>query len=165
MGVHQQLWSRNELLSQGLLQPGAPGTVQDEGKLEIAVLFTSAKATLAAIETAAALMKGLEGRLSLIGAQTVPYPLPLDKPPVSLAFNTKRLLEVAANSRLDIDISVQVCVCRCRSAMLLTLLRPGSMLVIGGRKTWWPTWERKLAKELRRDGLDVVLLEVGSETG
>lgn len=35
------------------------------------------------------------------------------------------------------------------------------MLLIGDRKTLWPTRERKLAKELRRSGLDVVLLEVG----
>ena len=159
MGIHQQLWNRNEFLSQGLLQPSAPGTDQDEGKLEIAVLFTSAKGTLAAIETAAILTKGLDGRLSLIGAQTVPYPLPLEKPPVSLTFNRKRLLAVAAHS--PVEISVHLCVCRCRCAALLSLLRPGSMLLIGGRKTWWPTWERKLAKELRRDGLDVVLLEVG----
>ena len=159
MGVHQQLWNRNELLSQGLLQPSAPGTDQDEGKLEIAVLFTSAKATLAAIETAATLTKGLDGPLSLIGAQTVPYPLPLEKPPVSLTFNRQRLLEVAAHS--PVEMSVHLCVCRCRCAALLSLLRPGSMLLIGGRKTWWPTWERKLAKELRRDGLDVVLLKFG----
>jgi hypothetical protein len=158
MGVDQQLWNHSSLLS-AALEPGSPGTDQGEGKLEIGVLFTSAKATLAAIDAAAALMKGLDGRLSLIAAQTVPYPLPLYQPPVSLTFNRQRLLEVAAHS--PVEVSVHLCVCRSRSATLLSLLRPGSMLLIGARKTWWPTWERKLAKELRRDGLDVVLLEVG----
>jgi len=159
MGVHQQLWSGRDLLSPAFLHRGSPGTDRGEGKLEIAVLFTSARATLSAIGAAATLMKGLDGRLSLVAAQTVPYPLPLELPPVSLTFNRQRLLEVAAHS--PVEMSVHLCVCRCRSATLLSLLRPGSMLLIGGRKTWRPTWERKLAKELRRDGLDVVLLEVG----
>lgn len=157
MGIHQQLWEDNGL-SVARLLPGSHGADQDEGKLEIGVLFTSAKATLAAIESASALMKGLDGRLSLIAAQTVPYPLPLDQPPVCLEFDKQRLLEVAAHS--PVEISVQLCVCRFRLATLLSLLRPGSMLMIGSRKTWWPMWERKLAKELWRSGLDVVLLEV-----
>jgi len=159
MGVHQQLWKSSDLLPPPFLQRASPGTDQGEGKLEIAVLFTSAGATLPAIEAAATLMKGLDGRLSLIAAQTVPYPLPLDQPPISLTFNRQRLLEIATHS--PVEMSVHLCVCRCRSATLLSLLRPGSLLLIGTRKTWWPTWERKLAKELRRDGLDVVLLEVG----
>jgi hypothetical protein len=158
MGIHQQLWEHSGL-SLARQRPASHGPGEDEGKLEIGVLFTSAKATLAAIEAAAALMKGLDGRLSLIAAQTVPYPLPLDQPPVSLTFNRRRLLEVAAHS--PVEISLRLCVCRCRSATLLSLVRPGSMLLIGARKTWWPTWERKLAKELRRHGLDVVVLEVG----
>jgi hypothetical protein len=157
MGIHQQLWEHNGL-SLARLLPGSHGADQDEGKLEIGVLFTSAKATLAAIEAAAALMKGLDGRVSLIAAQTVPYPLPLDQPPVCLEFDKQRLLEVAAHS--PVEISLQLCVCRCRSATLLSLLRPGSMLLIGARKTWWPTWERQLAKELCRSGLDVILMEV-----
>jgi hypothetical protein len=158
MGVHQQLWDRGDLLPPAFLQRASSGTDQGEGKLEIAVLFTSARATLSAVEAAVPLMKGLDGRLSLIAAQTVPYPLPLDQPPVSLTFNRQRLVEVAAHSA--VEMSVHLCVCRCRSATLLSLLRPGSMLLIGARKTWWPTWERRLAKELCRSGLDVVLLEV-----
>jgi hypothetical protein len=157
VGIHQQLWEHNGL-SLARLLPGSPGADQDEGKLEIGVLFTSPKATLAAIEAAVAFMKGLDGRLSLVAAQTVPYPLPLDQPPVSLEFDKQRLLEVAAHS--PVEISVQICVCRSRPATLLSFLRHGSMLLIGSRKTWWPTWERKLAKELCRGGLDVVLLEV-----
>ena len=91
-------------------------------------------------------------------SQTVRNPLPLDKPPVCLEFDKQRLLEVAAHS--PVEMSVQLCVCRFRLATLPSLLRPGSMLMIGSRKTWWPTWERKLAKELCRSGQDVVLLEV-----
>jgi hypothetical protein len=165
MDINRQIWTHTGLRAPALLlpTPRPPGTDRAEGKLEIAVFFTSPEATVAAIGRAAALLKGLNGRISLIAAQTVPYPLALDNPPVPFAFNKQRLLEIAGKS--PVQMTVHLCVCRSRSEMLMTLLKPGSVVVIGGRKTWWPTWEKKLAEELRRSGLDVVLLEVNGKSG
>jgi hypothetical protein len=38
-------------------------------------------------------------------------------------------------------------------------LSTGSIVVLGGRKRWWPTREKKLARQLRRAGHEVVFKE------
>jgi hypothetical protein len=37
------------------------------------------------------------------------------------------------------------------------VLKPDSVVIVGGRKRWWPTREQKLATALRRDGHRVIL--------
>src|SRR2546430_627774 len=85
-------------------------------KLEIAVIFTSAEATIAAINRASTLLRGLNGHISLVVANTVPYPLTLENPPVSLDFNKQCLLEIAQAS--PAETTVHLYLCRCRSEIL-----------------------------------------------
>ena len=139
------------------LPPDASTIPASERKLEISVLFTSRESTIAAVRRAAAMLKGLDGRISLIDVQTVPYPLPLDRPPVALDFTQRRLLAIAAESELESKASVYFC--RFRWETLLRILKPGSAIVIGTRKRWWTSREKKLARKLQRAGYQTLVVE------
>jgi hypothetical protein len=137
-----------------------PEPVSDEGaarNLEVAVLFTSIRATIAAAHCASKLLKGLDGRISLIEALPVPYPLPLDKPQVSLHFTKRRLRTLVEQS--GIEMTAQIFLCRFRFEALLRILKPGALVVMGCRKRLWPTWEKRLAKKLRHAGYQTVVIE------
>ena len=94
---------------------------------------------------------------TIVMMNVIPYPLSLDSPPVRRDFSERRLVEIASAS--PIETTVHLCMCRQRLETLIALLRPRSLLVIGGHKSWWPTKEEKLARELRRAGHEVILAE------
>jgi hypothetical protein len=50
--------------------------------------------------------------------------------------------------------------CRDSSETLLAVLKPRSLVVIGGRRRWWPTREERLAKKLRGAGHEVIFAEL-----
>ena len=60
---------------------------ETDKRLNIAVVFTSIEATLGALKEAGTLAGSLGGRITLLVPQVVPYPLPLESPPVLLVFN------------------------------------------------------------------------------
>ena len=140
--------------------PARPFTEEAEeadSKLEISVVFTSVKATLAALKEAGNLAKSLGGRITLFVPQIVPYPLPLSMPPVPVDFSERRLYVIANNCRVETRVSIYLC--REASETLQSVLKPCSLVVIGRRKRWWPTAEKRLAAKLRRFGHQVVVKE------
>jgi hypothetical protein len=104
---------------------------------------------------AAALVTGLNGHISLLDLQTVPHQLPLDHPPVSLDFAKHRLVAIANAS--SVETTACVYLCRCPVEALMSVLKAGSLIVIGCRNRWWPTWETKLARKLQHAGYEIVL--------
>ena len=40
-----------------------------------------------------------------------------------------------------------------------SVLKPGSIVVVGGAKRWWPTKNEILARQLRRAGYEVIFKE------
>ena len=58
-----------------------------------------------------------------------------------------------------VDTTVRFYLCRDRDETLARVLRPHSLVVIGGKKRWWPTAESRMAKRLRKLGHEVVLAE------
>ena len=123
-------------------------------QLRISVIFTSFEATLTALRAAGALAKGWSAHITIVVPQIVPYPLPLSSPPVLLDFNERRLHEMA--SRSPVETTVSLFLCRDREETLLTVLKPRSLIVLGGKRRWWPTPESRLAKLLRRAGHEVI---------
>jgi hypothetical protein len=139
------------------VQPSGPPVEEKVQKLNIAVIFTSLEATLAALKEASTLASSLGARITLLVPQVVPYPLPLDSSPVLIDFNEKRFRLMASES--PVETSVQIYLCRDRFETLAGVLTPGSLVVLGGRKRWWPTHEKRLANRLRRASHEVVFKE------
>ena len=135
-------------------------------RLEVNVIFTSPQATAAALKTARSLARDLGARICLRAPIVVPYALPLDEPPVSVGFIEKLLSKLICRMELDsFEPSVHLYLCRDRIETLLRVLNPKSLVVIGGRKRWWPTEERRIANALRSKGHRVVLLSLKRNTG
>jgi hypothetical protein len=125
--------------------------------LKVTVVFTSDQATLSAMQKAAVLAGSLHARLTLVYPQVVPYPQPLNSPPVLPEFTENRLRTIA--SQIPMDTDIQVCLCRDREEALAATLKPRSLVVLVGRKRWWPTPEKNLTRKLRRAGHEVIFTE------
>ncbi len=138
--------------------PELPGYGTRQHGFEISVIFTSFDATAAALKMAGTLVKGLSVHINLVVPQVVPYPLPLDAPPVLREFCERRLRDIANES--PVDTTVLVYLCRNRLGTLRAVLKRGSIVVIGGCRRWWPTPEESLARKMRRSGHEVVFTEI-----
>jgi hypothetical protein len=146
-----------KLLTPATGHPAQPTVEQQGQSLNISVVFTSVESTLAALKEAGALAQSLGAHITLLVPQVVPYPLPLESPPVLVDFNEKRFNVIASQS----PVKTRVCIYLCRDqlATLKGVLRPGSIVVMGGQKRWWRTREERLARKLRSGGHEVIFKE------
>ena len=145
------------LLTPSTRRPQPTPVEETESKLNISVVFTSVEATLAALREAANLASRLGARITLLVPQIVPYPLPLSSPPVLLDWSEKRFGLIANAS--PVETAVNLYLCRDRRETVAKVLKPHSLVVIGGLRRWWPTPESRLARNLRKAGHEVILTE------
>jgi hypothetical protein len=143
------------ILTPSVNRPPRLEPAETASKLNVFVIFTSVDATLQALKEAGKLAHQLNGRIMLVAPQVVPYPLPLTSPPVLLDWNERRLRVIADESA--VETIVRIYLCRDPWRALEQALRPHSVVVVGGRKRWWPTRESRLARRLRRAGHEVIL--------
>lgn len=152
--------------------PAIPANVEGHlpSGLEVVVLFTGVPATLLALRTAAQLAQGLHARIRLLAPQCVPYPLPLNKPPVSSEAMERRLQRLAMRSQLElatapaVSVSVEIVYCREVWDAVEARVRPQSVIVVGRRGGWWPKAEDRVAGKLRTAGHHVVRTAVQKGT-
>ncbi len=145
--------SLEKILAPASGRPSRPPLEESSQSLNIAVVFTSMDATLAALKEAGELANSLGAHIELLVPQVVPYPLPLQSPPVLVEFNQNRLRAMASES--PVETSVHLYLCRDRFDTLVSVLKPGSIVVLGGQRRWWPTQDEILARQLRRAGYEV----------
>lgn len=122
-------------------------------RLEIVVLHTEAKETVGALKMAADLASGL-APVRLVAIQQVPYPLPLDAPPVSVEFLESSFSNMTSAAGVEARIDIRLC--RDARDVVESELGPHCVVVIGGRRRWWPTAAMRLARRLERLGHQVV---------
>jgi hypothetical protein len=134
-----------------------PQRITPEPQLEVSVFFTSREQTLKALRKAGDIARPVGASIVVLVAQTVPYPLPLDKPPVRLDCVIRRFEKIAR--QYPVKTQVRICLCRDPLEMLKSTLSADSLVVVGTRKGWWPTREARLARKLRRAGYEVILEE------
>jgi hypothetical protein len=114
--------------------------------IEVTVLHTSTQATLKGIDTATRLAKDLGAQIRLLVLRVVPYPLSLGTPDVSLEFTERLFLEMA--SRANLELRVDIRVGRDKRVMLESAIKPGSVVLIAGRRGWWRNPESRVARRL-----------------
>jgi len=123
------------------------------GPLEVNVIFTDWQETAAALKFAQSFARGLGARISLRTAIAVPFQLPIDQPAVSVPFLQHVMRKLVAQlNREAFDPTVHLYLCRDLVWALSQVLKPNSLVVIGGRKRWWPTAETRMARALRDKG-------------
>lgn len=128
-------------------------TCAEEG-LEVLVVHTDTDGTMAALRMAGELARELAARIRLILPYEVPYALPLTRPPVSVEFLESRMRDLA--SRSNLDVAAQIYLCRNQRRALELLLKPHSLVVVGGRKHWWQTAAQRLAHALEEHGHQII---------
>jgi hypothetical protein len=129
--------------------------------LDVNVIFTSAKATVAAMRQAAQLASDLGARVRVLAPQVVSFATDLEHPPVNTEFLAERYREIAAEA--GVEAAIQIVLCRDILDALRMILRPNSVVVVGGSKRWWmkwgwPTRESKLARALEAAGHQVLFV-------
>ncbi len=129
------------------------------GVLWLVVPYTTPELTRAALRHAS-VCSDLNVHISLIDVQVVPFPCPLDQPPVNKEYSRRRLRELS--SEIGLPGGVGVVYTRDWLEGFRRMLEPKSLVVLATRKRWWPwpTREEKLAGALTKAGHQVMLLPV-----
>jgi hypothetical protein len=87
----------------------------------------------------------------------VPYTLPLEKRALPEGFLENQVR--ALKRDFPAELSVRICLCRHPRQGLREVLEPHSLIVMGGRKRWWPTEEQRLARFLQSSGHQVMFVD------
>jgi hypothetical protein len=136
-----------------------PRTGDTGQRVEVNVLFTTHAGTLAALKIALRLGRDLRTRPKVLLLYDVPYTLPIEKPAVPTGLLEEQIRALARES--SSEITARIILCREPRRTLQQILRPHSVVVIGGKKRWWPTREQRLARALRKDGHEVIFASIG----
>ena len=134
-------------------RPSGIGT----GVLWVVIPYTTPDLTRAALRHAG-VCSDLDVHVVLVDIQVVPFPCPLDQPPVSREFSETRLHQLIKESRLTGHAAVLYT--RDRLETLNKLLEPKSLVILATQTRWWPTCQQKLARALTKTGHHVMLLPV-----
>jgi len=121
------------------------------------VIFTNFEETRLSLSAANRLAHDLSMRLVVMAAQVVPYPVPLDDPPVSTEFTRELLMRLVRG----VEAEIKLYLCRDRNETIRHALPRGSVVVIGTRKHRWWDRDHVLARQLRRDGHQLMLIDTG----
>ena len=120
-----------------------------DAEFQINVIFTTWLGTHAALQTAGQWARCLGARIVLWFPQIVPRQFSITAPPVPTTFTEQRLQSLAAVCCEDLEIVIRVCLCRDEEQCLLNGLEPESVVLVGGKRRWFPTQEQKLAAFLQ----------------
>lgn len=133
--------------------PDIPAATDGHSGLEVFVIFTDDSGTLAALQRANQLTQKLEARLRLLWPYEVPYALSLTNPAVPVRILEEQLRALA--SRVPTNTEGHIYLCRDKLRTLRLVLKPGAIVILGGRNWWWSA-ERKLARALKNAGHHVI---------
>lgn len=122
-------------------------------KIALHIIFDGMPRTGSLLDAVARFARQLDAHVTVLVPQVVPYPLPLEQPPVSIAFTEEKLAALPAN--------VEIYLCRDRCEAILSAL-PQDSLVAMSRVRWWHREARRLARLLRQNGHRIVFLPQGT---
>src|SRR5262249_5964784 len=128
-----------------------------KGVLWVVVPYTTPELTLAAMRHAG-VCTDLNVHLSLVDVQVVPFPCPLNEPPINREFSERRLRDLFAQTKLPGTTGIVYA--RDRLEGYSRAMEPASLVILATKKRWWRTSEQKLALGLQNAGHKVLLLQV-----
>ena len=120
------------------------------------MMFTIADETFAALRVASELGRAMAVPLTLIHIRAIPYPLPLEAPAGISPIETSEFMTRVRSE--DIEVRMRVYLCRRVDPVIPMIFRSHSLIVIGGRRSWWRTTSRRLRKSLEAAGHFVVFV-------
>lgn len=127
--------------------------------MSVTVIATNGRGTISALRAAERLAANLGASIALVKAQIIPFEFPLEDPPVSIDFLQRQLHGLVCEAGIEAEkITVHLWLCRDQFVGLRKILRPRSLVVIGGRKRWWSR-EKALERLLSRLGHQVVFID------
>jgi hypothetical protein len=128
------------------------------------VVFTTIDETLAAMRIASELANALSVPVTVVHIRTVPYVLPVDAPnglsPVETDGFVNRIRE--AGREAGVDVRLRVYLCRNPHRIASLAFKRHSLIVMAGRRSWWPTRKERWRRALEAAGHFVVFVD-GSE--
>jgi hypothetical protein len=123
----------------------------------VSVVYTTVEDTLEAARVAADLAKGMGVPLRVVHFRTVPRQVPVDRPDGLSPIETQAFL---ARLRADgITARIRVYLCRDEMSTIGFAFRSNSIVVIGGRRSWWPTRAERWRHALEGAGHFVVFVD------
>jgi hypothetical protein len=140
----------------GATPSGRPGPdLTAEAPQQVYVLFTDLEETLRAVRVASPLARTTGGGVTVVHFRSIGFAAPLDHPtglsPVETeSFKTRLAAE-------DGDARARVCLCRNPRQALRSVIDRHSLIVVGGRRGWWPTPSNHWRRVLGEEGYVVVL--------
>jgi len=137
----------------------ARNRTEAEHRLSVTVVFTTVPATLVALRRGAQLAHDLGAQIRILVPHVVPYPLPIDRSQADPEFKVRRFRTTSVDGAVKTQIDVRLC--RDPRKAVMQTLCPQSVVLIGGRKRWWPTRETRLAKLLSIAGHHVIFVPQG----
>lgn len=121
------------------------------------VVYTSTGETFAALRIGGDFAKALNVPLILIHYRAVPYPLAVDYPTGVSPIQSEDFLQRLQVEQ--IDVVSRVCLCRNDRRAIGAALKLPSLVVVGGRRRWWPTKAESWRRSLEAAGHYVVFVE------
>ena len=140
----------------GEIDQGRPSEIAT-GVLWVVIPYTTPELTRVALRHAG-VCSDLDVHVALVDIQVVPFPCPLDQPPVNKQFSERRLHELFKESGLP----GKACMLYTRDWLegFRRVLEPGSLVILASKMRWWPTRQERLARTLTKAGHQVMLLPV-----
>ena len=131
--------------------------------LSINVVYTRPETTITALRAVESLAGDLSATIHIRAMIAVPRQLALDLAFTSVEF-LKRLLTdlVERIGSTGCAYVLHIYVCRNRIETLLRVLRPSSLLVVGGHRRLWPTAESRLSKAAISAGHSVAFVDASA---
>src|SRR2546423_957396 len=106
----QYRWQQTKRRQDNLAEPTTVAPHNTPGcSLEVVVIHTNQRGTLAALRAAAGLAKQLSAHIRLLVPQVVPYALPLASPQVSVDFTKRHFRSLALDVTIETRVDVLVC--------------------------------------------------------